>query len=167
MEELISELKKTQVVQKGKVIGKSGRVLDFYIDLKKALGSPGVFNLICDELCDTIDKKATCIAGSGLGGLPLATAVSLRLGLPLVLVRDEIKKHGLQKKINGYAPTAKDKIVIIDDVFTTGTCILNTVRILATTKAKIIGGCVVVSRGDTTNLKIPIKSLLKVEDLTF
>ena len=166
MGSLADELKKLNIIKKGKVIGKSGKVLDFYVDMKKALGSPRVFNLICQEICEVVDKRVTCIAGSGLGGLPLATAVSLRIGLPLVLVRDEVKKHGLQKKINGYIPTKKDKVVIIDDVFTTGTCISNIAQILAITKAQIIGGCVVVNRGDSEKFKVPIKSLLTLEKLT-
>ena len=164
---LAGELRKLKIIKKGKVIGKSGKVLDFYVDIKKAIGSPRVFNLICEGMCKTIDKRATCIAGSGLGGLPLATAVSLRLSLPLVLVRDGVKKHGLQNKINGYIPTKKDKVVIIDDVFTTGTCISSIVQTLAITKAKIVSGCVVVNRGDASKFKIPIKSPSTIKDLTF
>jgi len=163
---LAGELKRLGVIKKVKVVGKSGKVLDFYVDIKKALGSPRAFKLICEKMCRIIDGKATCIAGSGLGGLPLATAISLRLDLPFVLVRDEVKKHGLQNKINGYIPTKKDKVVIVDDVFTTGTCISNVAQALAATNAEVIGGCVVVDRGDASKFKIPIKSLLLSKDLT-
>lgn len=163
---LADELNKLGVVQKGKFVLKSGQVSDLYIDIKKAFGNPKAFSLICDEFCRIIDKGATCIAGSGHGGLPLATAVSIRLRLPLVLVRDKIKNHGIQKNIDGYAPRVKDRVIIIDDIFTTGTCVSNMVKILKPTNAKILAGYVVVNRGDISEFQLPIKSLLDVEELT-
>jgi len=157
---LAKELKRLKIIRRGKFVLKSVEVSDFYVDMKKAFGDPKAFSLICSELCKIIDKKATCVAGSGHGGLPLATAVSLKLDLPLVLVRDKDKKHGLRKLIDGYVPDKKDKVVIIDDVFSSGTSISNTVRALSKTKSKIIAGYVVVSRGDASNFKISINSLL-------
>jgi orotate phosphoribosyltransferase len=82
------------------------------------------------------------------------------------MVRDKVKKHGIQKMIDGYIPIKKDKIVIIDDVFTTGTCISNIVKILNKTKARIIAGYVVVSRGSISNFIVPIKSSLTLAKLT-
>ncbi len=166
MNALVDELKKLKVVKRGKFVLKSGQTSDYYIDMKKAFGSAKVLHLICDEFCKIIDKKATCIAGSGHGGLPLATAVSLKLGLPLVLVRDNPKEHGLKKVIDGYAPTRKDRVAIVDDVFTTGTCISNIASALAPTKAKIQAGYVVLNRGEASKSMVLLKSLLNLKDLT-
>jgi orotate phosphoribosyltransferase len=163
---LVKILNQLDLVKKGKFVLKSGKVSNYYIDIKKAFGHPKAFNLICDELCKIIDKRATCVAGSGHGGLPLATAVSLKLNLPLVLVRDKVKKHGINKMIDGYIPNWKDNIAIIDDVFTTGTCIYNISEALKPTKAKILGGYLVVKRGDTSKFDIPVQSLISVEKLT-
>lgn len=163
---LISELKKLKAVKKGKFVLKSGQISDCYIDIKKAFGSPKAFELICNQFCKIIDKRATSIAGSGHGGLPLATAVSLKLGLPLILVRDKVKEHGIPKMIDGHIPSKKDRVVIIDDVFTTGTCISNIVWNLKGTKAKIIAGYVVVNRGEAKKFKLKINSLLTAKQLT-
>lgn len=160
MKELISELRKLRVIKRGKFVLKSGKTSDYYIDMKKAFGSPKAFGLITNELCKIVDRQATCIAGSGHGGLPLATAVSIKLRLPLVLIRDSIKKHGTKKMIDGYIPNKKDQVAIIDDVFTTGTCILNIAGILKETKAQIVAGYVVVSRGDMEKFKLKIHSLI-------
>lgn len=166
MSKLYLEFKKLGIIKKGNFKLKSGRTSIYYIDIKKAFGDPGVFNLISEELSRKIDEKVTCIVGSGHGGLPLATAVSLRLRLPLVLVRDNVKKHGIQKTIDGYVPTKKDRVAIIDDVFTTGTCISNIIEVLNKTNAKIMAGYVVVNRGDFLKFKIPIKSLMTMDQLT-
>ncbi len=68
----------------------------------------------------------------------------------------------IKKMIDGYVPTKKDKVVIVDDVFKAGTCMLNVARILRKTNTKILSGCVVVSRGDTPKLKIPIKHVFNI-----
>lgn len=162
---LVEELKKLEIVKKGKFVLKSGQASDYYVDMKKAFGSPKAFRLIVAEISKVIDKKATCIAGSGHGGLPLATAVAIKLKLPLVLVRDKVKDHGIKKMIDGYLPSKKDRIAIIDDVFTSGTSISNTIEVLKLTKAKISSSHVVLNRGELSKFKIKIKSLLKVGQL--
>lgn len=164
---LLRELKKLKIIKKGKFTLKSGQVSDYYVDIKKAFGHPKAFRLICNDLCKIIDKRATCVAGSGHGGLPLATAVAIKLGLPLVLVRDKVKKYGLKKTIDGYIPMSKDRVAIVDDVFTTGTCISNVVKALAGTRSKILAGYVVVNRGDASKFKIPVKSLAKFVDTLY
>lgn len=160
---LITELKKLKVFKRGKFILKRGEVSDFYIDIKKAFGSPKAFELIVNKMAKVVDKRVTCVAGSGHGGLPLATAISLKLGLPLILVRDGSKNHGLKKMIDGYVPHKKDRVAIVDDVFTTGTCINNIVGILRKTKSKIVAAYVVVNRGDVSGLRVPVKSLLTLQ----
>lgn len=163
---LAEELKRLGIIKKGKFILTSGKTSDFYVDMKKALGHPKVSKIICNGLCKIIDKKATCVASIGYGGLPLASRVSLKLGLPLVVVREKRRQHGLKNLIDGYVPTENDKVVIVDDVFTLGTSISKILKALAGTKAQILAGYVVVNRGDTSRFNIPIEHLLLLKHLT-
>ena len=165
MNSLAEELKRLRIVKRGKFVLTSGQVSDFYIDMKKVLGYPKASELICNELCKIVDKKATCVASIGYGGLPLAARVSLKLALPLVVVREKPRKHGLKNLIDGYVPTEKDKVVIIDDVFTMGTSMLKIIKALSKTNSKIIAGYIVVNRGDVSRFKIKIHSLLDVTEL--
>ena len=167
MTKLAEELKKLGIIKKGKFIGTSGKVLDFYIDMKKVLGYPLVSELICDEFCRTVNKRATCVASIGYGGLPLAARVSFKLGLPLIVIRDKPRKHGLKNLIDGYMPTKKDRVIMLDDVFTMGTSMTKIIKSLSKTKAKILAGYVVVNRRGVSKFKIPIKSLIPIEKLTF
>jgi len=166
MIELAQEFKNIGVLVKGKFILTSGKTSDFYVDMKKVLGYPKVSELICDEFCKLVDKRATCVASIGYGGLPLAARVSLKLKLPLVVVREKPRGHGLKNLIDGYVPTKKDKVVVIDDVFTTGTSMLHIVKALSKTKARILAGYVVVNRGDMSKFKISIKNILSIDSLT-
>lgn len=177
MKKLANELKKLGIVKNGKFKLTSGKTSDFYINMKGALAYPEISELICNELCKIVDpvkrpdrhrasNKATCIASIGYGGLPLAARVSLKLGLPLVVVREAPRKHGLKNSIDGYVPTARDKVAIIDDVFTMGTSMNKIITALSKTKAKIIAGYVVVDRGETANFPILIRSLMNAKQLT-
>ena len=166
MIELAQEFKNIGVLVKGKFILTSGKTSDFYVDMKKVLGYPKVSELICDEFCKLVDKRATCVASIGYGGLPLAARVSLKLKLPLIVIREKPREHGLKNLIDGYVPTEKDKVVIVDDVFTMGTSMTKIVKALSRTKAKILAGYIIVDRGDVEKFRIPIRSLLIMKELT-
>lgn len=163
-EKLILKLKAIKVIQRQKINLKHAGASNFYIDIKKIYGYPEILDLISDAVIGGIDKRTTCVAGAGYGGIPLATAVSLKLGLGLVLVRDKKKAHGRNVWIDGYVPQAKDRVWIIDDVFTTGKSIEHMTKILKITKAKVIG-CSVVVRRSEQKISIPYKSILTMEEL--
>ena len=157
---LAKELKKLEIIKKGKFVLTSGQKSDFYVDMKQVLGYPKISALICSEFCKIIDKRATCVASIGYGGLPLAARVSFKLGLPLIVVREKARKHGLKNLIDGYVPTIKDKVAIVDDVFTVGTSMTKIIKVLDKTKARILAGYVVVNRGDASKFSIPIKNII-------
>ena len=133
-------------IHRQSVMLKSGTRSDFYVDIKAAFGSPELLTLFARELAKRISKRATCIAGAGYGGLPLATAVAVKTNLPLVMVREQIKEHGTRQWLDGYVPGSRDRVAIIDDVYTSGRSLSHTEKVLVRTKAKIEGRYVVVNR---------------------
>src|SRR3989338_8803440 len=83
----------------------------------------------------------------------------------LSAVRNEIKNHGIKKSIEGYVPEMKDRVVIIDDLFTTGSSILDTAKELKKEGANIIGAIVVINRSKTRNFSIPLQHLFTLEEI--
>ena len=163
--QLVRKLLDCGIIHKGKVVLRSGKKADFYIDLKKAYGQPELLAALVAEMSKLISKKATCIATIGQGGIPLATLVSQKLNLKLVLVRDKPRRHGTKKTVDGYIPSQKDKVVIVDDVFTTGSSVRDIIKRLKLTKCKIISAVVAVRRGESKNLKkMKITSIFSQED---
>ncbi|MFH1521347.1 MAG: phosphoribosyltransferase family protein [archaeon] len=161
---LIDKLKFLEVITYGNIFLRSGVSSGVYARIKKAYGNPELLGIISPYFYEIVDKNITCVAGTGVGGIPLATAYSIAYQIPLCIVRDEIKKHGMQEPIEGYVPTKKDKVVILDDVYTSGSSLMDTEKILQTTGAEIIQGCVILAR-NKPDIYFPVKSILNLEDL--
>ncbi len=107
-------------VKKGDFTLSSGRKSSYYIDIKKAYTDPNTLGEIATEMAKLImDSKPDGIAGIAVGGIPIATALSLETGLPFFIVRKESKEHGTKSKIEGeLAPGSR--VVVVEDVTTTG-----------------------------------------------
>ncbi len=166
MKQLIEALKKERIVNKGSFTLTSGELSDYYFDVKKAVGNPELLEMMSSLLSAEIRGKATCIASIGFGGIPLATAVSLKLKLPLIMVRNSAKGHGLGKIIEGYIPGSKDNVAVVDDVFSFGTSLEQIIKQINKTSAKISGCFVVITCSDKkTHAGIPIYSLIKAEEI--
>lgn len=158
-------LRNADLIYREPVTLRSGEVSDYYADIKKAYGDPKILAEIAQETLEAIDEKTTCLAASGYGGVPLGVAVSQLSGLPLSLVRDTQKNHGKKGMIDGYKPTPKDKVSLLDDVFTTGGSLMETAVTLQTTGAQVISCHVIVSRGDVQAFDFPVTYLFKPQDL--
>ena len=164
LQNLIQILKQLPVVEKGTVQLKNAGSSEYYINIKKAYGDPELMFSLCQHLREKIPTETTCFAGSGHGGIPLATRMSGLYTKNLVLVRDGAKEHGKSELIDAYVPNSKDKIAIVDDVFSTGGSLQKIIETLRPTGAEMVGCYVVVKRGEG-QLPVPWEYLLKVEDL--
>ena len=162
--ELIRKLKEIDIIYCGDVKLKHAGASNFYVDVKKAYGYPYMLNFISDELWKKMKEEITCIATAGYGGMSLASVISSRHDLNLILVRDEPKKYGKEGWIDGYVPNGEDKIAVVDDVFTTGGSLRKMIGALEPTKAKILGCYVVCKRGEG-ELTVPLTFLFTPEDL--
>ncbi|WP_214762065.1 orotate phosphoribosyltransferase [Exiguobacterium sp. s146] len=98
----------------------SGLKSPIYCDNRLTLSYPDVRNLIVDALVEVIRPlDADVIAGTATAGIPHATLVADRLGLPLVYVRSSAKGHGKGNQIEGrFEPGAR--VVVIEDLLSTG-----------------------------------------------
>ena len=74
---------------------------------------------------DKIDK----ILGVPTAGVPFATVVSQKLGIPLIYYRQARKEHGVRKKIEGILER-NDRVLIIDDLITTGESVIETAEVI-------------------------------------
>jgi orotate phosphoribosyltransferase len=106
----------------------SGKKSPYYIDLRQTISSPITMDWIANSLTrivlneigkDKIDK----ILGVPTAGIPFATVVSQKLGIPLIYYRHARKEHGVRKKIEGILER-NDRILVVDDLITTGESVI-------------------------------------------
>jgi len=129
LQDLIKQLKQHNLVKTGDFVLKSGIRSNLYFDFKGLINHPKLVNALCEELSQLItNQSAVCVAGVPLGGIPYATMVSHITNLPQVLIREEPKTYGLQQQIEGYV--SGTKIILVEDVITTGQSVINTINIL-------------------------------------
>lgn len=142
-DELFKLLKEKSFI-KGSMTLASGKTSDFYFDGKQVtldpVGSLTVGKVILGMLGG---RKVDAIGGPTLGADPIATAVSLlssHTGNPIraFIVRKEAKKHGLQKMIEGPALKAGDRVVMVEDVITSGGSVLKAIEEVEKLGAKVI-----------------------------
>ncbi len=164
-EEILVKIKKAEIVKEGQFKLRSGATSNFYLDVRKLFGDPDLLSAISGVIRKMLPDDTTCIAGSGYGGLPFAAAVALINKTKLSAVRNEEKSHGIKKSVEGYVPGKKDRVVIVEDLFTTGSSILDTAKELKRGGAKVIGAIVVINRSKIRNFLIPLQHLFTLEEI--
>ena len=172
--ELLQLLKKEAFLKK-RVKLSSGKVSNFYIDVRKVSLSPKGVYLISKLIFNRIKKEnITAIGGPTLGADPIVSGVCLlahksKKKLKGFLIRKSPKKHGRQKMIEGQVLSSKDKVIIVDDVATSGSSLIKTIDVLKKEKVKIAFAAVVVDRqeGAAENLSkysCPLFSIFTKKD---
>jgi orotate phosphoribosyltransferase len=141
-------LKACQALQYGDFTLASGKRSKYYIDIKKASTDPAILSYIAEAMeaeMRRAGKKVDAIAGVVLGSVPLAVALSLRTGIPYVMVRKEKKDHGTGKLIEG---TLKEgaRVLVVEDVVTSAGSSAEAVVILRNAGAKVDSVLAVIDR---------------------
>jgi orotate phosphoribosyltransferase len=98
---------------------RSGAISSFYWDKYRFESDPAILATVAEGLADILPARYDALAGLELGGIPLATGVSLRTGKPCLYVRKAAKPYGTSNLVEGgYQPGTR--AVVIEDVITSG-----------------------------------------------
>jgi orotate phosphoribosyltransferase len=110
----------------------SGKQSAYYIDLRVLPSFPGYFRLgisaLKDMVAEKIDRFDT-FASVPTSGLVFGSALAYEMNKPFIYVRKEPKAYGTNKMIEGFLEPGA-RVIIVDDVATTGTSISSAVEIL-------------------------------------
>ncbi|HEX7474843.1 MAG TPA: orotate phosphoribosyltransferase [Dehalococcoidales bacterium] len=98
---------------------RSGQISNQYFDKYLFEARPDLLTAIAGQMAELIPPGTQVLAGLELGGVPIATAISLQTGLPAAFVRKKAKDYGTCKLAEGAGIQGK-QVCIIEDVITTG-----------------------------------------------
>ncbi len=103
----------------GEFLLRSGKTSHEYFDKYRFESNPLLLEAIAEQMALMIPAGTDCLAALEMGGIPIATAISLKTGLPIVFVRKEAKQYGTCKLAEGFEISGK-KLLIVEDVVTSG-----------------------------------------------
>jgi len=119
----------------------SGWKSPIYCDNRKTLSFPEVRSYIRDSFVSLVGRLypgAEMIAGVATGAISHGALVADKMGLPFVYVRSGAKEHGLGNQIEGYYEKGQ-KVVVIEDLISTGSSSLNAVKALRDAGCEVLG----------------------------
>ena len=106
---------------------RSGLTSSYYWDKYRFESRPDLLKSIAAELAQLLPQTPfDRLAGLEMGGIPLATALSLEIGKPLLFVRKEAKDYGTCNLVEG-GFTAGDRVIVVEDVITTAGQVVSSV----------------------------------------
>ena len=141
-------MKISDFIKTGDFTLKSGEKSNTYVDLKSIISFPKFHEEIANKICRKI-KTPDLICGLPYGAIPIASIISIKKQIPLILIRKEQKDYGLKKLIEGNYKE-KQKVVLIEDVVTTGSSILKYAELIENENLEICQIISILSRSPKT-----------------
>jgi len=146
MRKLVNKL--VGAVKFGNFILSSGKKSTVYIDIKSVCTDPEILKLVCNEILEqTQDINWDKIVCAELGGVPIAVSLSLSTGKPYAIYRKPGRRHGVKEPFIGKI-TKGERVLVVEDVTTTGSSVMRVVKEVKSCGGKILGVISVVDRGE-------------------
>ncbi len=108
---------------------RSGQVASEYFDKYLFEAQPQLLARVVDHMVGLVPGDTELLGGLELGGVPIATVLSARTGLPSLFVRKKAKEYGTCKLAEG-PDVAGRRVTLVEDVITTGGAVRDAVRAL-------------------------------------
>ena len=161
----LSILKRTNALLEGHFVLSSGLHSSKYIQCAKLLSFPHIANKICQSLSKKIKKnfkKIDVLLAPAMGGIVIGYEIGRLLKKETIFCERVKGKFTLRR---GFNIKKKSKVLIIEDVITTGKSSLECVKLIIKSKAKLLGFACIIDRSSKKNLKIKNKivSHLKID----
>ena len=154
---------------------RSGRTSSYYLDKYRFTTRPEILEPVARLFAERIEAieresgKVDRLAGAELGGIPLVTAASLQTAKPCLFIRNSKKDYGTAKQLEGEL-NKSDRVVMLEDVATTGGQALEAVGVLRELGAEVVSVICTIDReeGAAANFKaagVAFQSLFTKGDL--
>lgn len=153
-------LKNTNSILKGHFLLSSGLHSDTYIQCAKALVHPRNAKYIAQEIFKVVSfLKPDMIVSPAIGGIIIGWEVARIFDVPFIFCERE---DGVMTLRRGFEIENGKRVLIVEDVFTTGKSTLETAEVVEGHGGIVIGAASIVKRGEM-NLRYPFYSLLEIK----
>ena len=166
--ELLLKLKAVKLNPSFPFIWASGWKSPIYCDNRILLSDPKSRNIIANYFSEIIKSKykdVQVIAGVATGAIGIGILVAQKLNLPFIYVRPEAKKHGRKNQIEGKI-SENQKIVVIEDLISTGKSSLNAVKALRESNLEVMGMVAIFTYGFNKSIENFEKDKIDLDTLS-
>lgn len=175
IKEFSTFLHQKEIIKFGDFTLASGKKSSYYVDLRLVPSYPHQFRTMVKNLQNNIAESIGLDSFDSLvsvptGGLIIASALAIEIVKPLIYVRSKPKDYGTTKSVEGQIHEGM-KVVMIDDVATTGGSVVNAIKTLKDTNITIEDVYVIVNRVEGADealkeLGVRLHSLTNVLQIT-
>ena len=159
----LAVLKRTNALLEGHFILSSGLHSTNYIQCAKLLSFPNLANKICISLSKKIKKnfsKIDIVLSPAMGGIIIGYEIGKLLKKETIFCERVSGKFNLRR---GFYIKKNSRVLIVEDVITTGKSSLECAKIIKKSKAKLVGFACLIDRSDKKSLKIKNKIVSQVK----
>ena len=166
--ESLKILRKTNALLEGHFILSSGLHSNKYVQCAKLLSFPKKAEVICLSLCEKIKKNfkdIDIILSPAIGGIVVGYEVGRQLGVETIFAERFEKSLILRR---GFKIPENSKVLVVEDVITTGKSALECSEIIKKNKSEVVGyACIIDRSNNSVLIKQKIISQIKFEIETF
>jgi len=155
---IIEQFKNSGALLEGHFLLTSGRHSDKYFEKFTLLKQPSVVEILCAAMAKHYESQSVdIVVGAATGGIILAHEVAKQLGTSGIFAERVDSKMVFRR---GFSVAKGQKVLLVDDVVTTGGSIFELIQLVQSAEAEIIGIVVMFDRsGGETNFGIPTVAL--------
>jgi orotate phosphoribosyltransferase len=152
-DELAQAIKSAAYLE-GDFVLSSGKRSKYYLDKWRFETDPALLREIARALAALLPSPPPDrLAGVELGGVPLVTALALATNIPYLIVRRAAKEYGTTKEVEGEM-AAGDRVVLVEDVLTTGTQAISAAQRLTRLGLQVVAVLYVIDREEGAEANI-------------
>lgn len=160
MEDTLQILKEVEAVLQGHFLLSSGRHSELYCQCAKLLQYPDKAEKVLKVVCEKMKNiEFDIVVGPAMGGIIVAYEIGRQMGKPAIFTERVDGKMTLRR---GFTIEKGQKVLITEDVVTTGKSSYETAEILKELGAEVIGIACVVDRSNGAEIKFPLYSAVKL-----
>lgn len=161
-EKVIEILKEAGVLLEGHFLLTSGKHSNRYLQCAKIFKNTKYSEVLCKDLADQFkDKNVDVVVGPAMGAVIMAYEVSRHLGVPNYFTERENGEMALRR---GFEIKPGERILVVEDVITTGGSVKEVIKLLTEMGGEVIGvGSIVDRSNGTADFGVPFSSVIKID----
>jgi orotate phosphoribosyltransferase len=161
-QDILEILKETDAFLEGHFLLSSGKHSDQYVQCAKVLRFPDQAEKVLKPVVEQLKSlKIDKVVGPAMGGVIVSYEIGRQLGKESIFTE---RKDGVMELRRGFEITAGERVIITEDVVTTGKSTIETKKVLESLGAEVLGvACIADRRAQGVEIDMPIYSAIKLE----